>query len=69
MTGLEAVERQLRAPAPAGLRDLDDADLRALAQAVRQARHRQAAELEAAGDKALALVPRMLRGPIRRMLG
>ena len=69
MTGLEAVERQLRAPAPEGLRGLDDADLRALAQAVRQARHRQAAELEAAGDKALALVPRMLRGPIRRMLG
>ena len=69
MTGLEAVERQLRAPAPAGLRNLEDADLLALAEAVRQARHRQAAELEAAGDKAFALVPRILRGPIRRIVG
>jgi hypothetical protein len=46
MTGLEAVEHQLQAPAPAGLRNLAEA-----------------------GDKAFALVPRILRGPIRRMFG
>jgi hypothetical protein len=69
MTGLEAVEDQLRAPVPVGLRNLDDADLLAFAEAVRRARHQQAAELEAAGDKALGLVPRMLRGPVRRMFG
>lgn len=69
MNALEAVEQQLRAPAPAGLRSLDDADLMALADAVRRARHHQAAELEAAGEKALGIVPRMLRGPVRRMFG
>jgi hypothetical protein len=69
MTGLEAVEHQLQAPAPAGLRNLAEADLLAFAAAVRAARNRQAAELAAAGDKAFALVPRILRGPIRRMFG
>jgi hypothetical protein len=48
---------------------LDDASLTRLSEAVRAARQRQAAELAAAGDKALALVPRLLRGPVRKMFG
>ena len=67
--GLRALEVQLGAPAPPTLEGLPDAALQDLAVSVRQARHRQAAELASAGDKALALVPRMLRAPIRRMLG
>ncbi len=63
------LEEQLRAPAPAGLRDLEDRHLKDLAGSIRQARHHQAAELASAGDKAFALVPRLLRGPVRRVLG
>jgi hypothetical protein len=68
-SSLAALEAQLRTPPPAGLRALDDASLADLTAAVRQARHRQAQALAEAGDRALVLVPRLLRGPLRRMLG
>ncbi len=67
--GLKALEAELRASAPEGLRGLRQADLRDLADAVAEARHRQAAELQAAGDQALRHIPRLLRGPIRKVLG
>jgi hypothetical protein len=67
--GLHALEAELRASAPKGLRGLTEADLRDLAGAVAAARHRQAAELQAAGDQALRHIPRLLRGPIRKVLG
>jgi hypothetical protein len=66
--GLSALEEQLGARPPAGLRKLDDAHLTDLAEAVRDARRRQAAELKAAGDQAFRHIPRLLRGPIRRIL-
>lgn len=69
MSGLSALEAQLRGPAPAGVKRLTESQLQVLAEAIRDARHRQGAELAAAGDKALALVPRILRGPVRRVLG
>lgn len=69
MTGRQALEAQLRGRAPAGMEGLSDAQFQALADAIRDARHRQGAELAAAGDKALGLVPRMLRVPLRRVLG
>jgi hypothetical protein len=69
VSGLGALERQLQTRAPEGVRALPDAELHALAEAIAAARRRQAAELEAAGDKALALVPRLLRGPVRRLAG
>jgi hypothetical protein len=67
--GARLLEEQLRAQPPSAILELDDEHLRDLAAAVREARHRQAAELARAGDKALGLIPRMLRGPVRRMLG
>jgi hypothetical protein len=48
---------------------LADEDLLHLAQAIAAARRRQADELEAAGAQAFRLVPRLLRGPIRRLAG
>ena len=67
--GLNELAAELRAAPPAGLAALDDEQLRDLAAAVREARHRQAAELAAAGNQALSHIPRVLRIPIRRVLG
>jgi hypothetical protein len=68
MTDLAALEAELRSAPPAGLARLEEAELRDLAHAIRDARHRQAAEVEAVGDRALSFVPRLLRGPIRRIV-
>jgi hypothetical protein len=67
--GLQALEAQLGAPPPESLAKLDDAQLRDLASAVATARRRQAVELAVAGDQAFRHVPRLLRGPIRKLLG
>jgi hypothetical protein len=66
--GLRALEKELRGRAPASVASLDDQALRDLGEAIRAARHAQAAELAAAGDRALAFIPRLLRGPIMRVL-
>jgi hypothetical protein len=67
--GLTALEHELRAPAPAGIRRLDDAQLGDLASAIVDERHRQAAALAAAGDQALGQLPRVVRIPIKKLLG
>ena len=67
--GIEALEAQLRGPVPGALHDLADDDLTDLAEAIRAARHRQAAELEAAGEQAFRHIPRLLRVPLRKALG
>jgi hypothetical protein len=67
--GLSKLRAQLRAEPPAGLAQLADEDLERLADAVAAARRRQAAELEAAGEAAFRYVPRLLRGPMRKLLG
>jgi hypothetical protein len=67
--GLAALEAQLGGPPPDGLMQLSDDQLRDLAQAIADARRRQAAEIEAAGEQALKHIPRLLRVPIRRVLG
>jgi hypothetical protein len=67
--GIQALEAQLQGSVPPALRRLDDGDLRDLATAIRDARHRQSAELAAAGDQALRHIPRLLRGPVRKALG
>jgi hypothetical protein len=60
---------QLRGSPPDGLRELSDDELADLAGAVADARHRQAAALAQAGDRALSHIPRLLRGPVKRMVG
>jgi hypothetical protein len=67
--GLRALEAQLGGRAPAGIRRLDEERLRDLADALADARHRQAAELAAAGERAFGHIPRLLRGPVRKVLG
>ncbi len=67
--GYTALAKELRKPPPAGLRRLSSAQLSDLAGAVREARERQAQELASAGDQALRFIPRVLRGPVRRVIG
>lgn len=66
---LSALSQQLGAPAPQSLGTLKPDDLHDLADAVHSARRRQAHELAAAGDAAFGHIPRLLRGPIRKVLG
>ena len=64
-----ALSAQLGAAAPDALRELSHDELRDLGAAVADARHRQAAALAQAGDRALNHIPRLLRGPIKRVVG
>ena len=68
-SAIHALKAQLGQTPPAGLGVLSDEELRSLAAAIEGARHRQAAELEAAGDRALGRIPRLLRGPVRKVVG
>jgi hypothetical protein len=65
--GLKALEAELRATIPDGVRAIGDEHLKDLADAVTAARHRQMAALAAAGDQALGHVPKLLRAPIRKI--
>ncbi len=67
--GLTELQAQLGATVPEGVQQLDREELLDLAAAVRDARHRQAAALAQAGERALGHIPRLLRGPIRRVVG
>ncbi|HXD65153.1 MAG TPA: hypothetical protein VNV17_11080 [Solirubrobacteraceae bacterium] len=69
MDAFTALAAQLRGPAPDALRELSQDELADLGAALADARHRQAAALSEAGDRALSHIPRLLRGPIRRMVG
>ena len=66
---LRALEAQLGSKPPRGLVALSEAELRDLTEAIRDARHHQAAELQAGGEKAFGHIPRLLRGPIRKVVG
>ncbi len=68
-SGAEQLESTLGAPLPDGVRALEPRHLEHLAATLREARRRQAAELAAAGERGLRFVPRLLRGPLRRVLG
>lgn len=67
--GFSELRAQLGGTVPEGLRQLDGEQLQDLADAVKDARRRQAAALAQAGDRALGHIPRLLRGPIRRVVG
>jgi hypothetical protein len=66
---LRALEAQLGARAPRGVAALTARELQDLADAVRQARHEQATELQAAGERALGHIPWLLRKPIQKVMG
>jgi hypothetical protein len=67
--GHEALAAELRATPPAGLATLSDTAAADLADALRDARTTQAVELEAATTEALSVVPRPLRGAVRKAVG
>lgn len=64
----DALRAQLGGEIPDGLRKLDDAHLHDLAGTIADARHRQSATIAAAGERAMGMIPRLLRGPIRRVM-
>ncbi len=64
-----ALEAQLGGSLPRGLSGLSASELDDLADAVHTARRRQAVALAEAGDRALARIPRLLRGPIKKIAG
>jgi hypothetical protein len=66
--GLAQLRAALRSEPPAGLSEVDDDVLITLAAAIREAEEHQRAELLASGDRALRVVPRLLRGPVRKAI-
>jgi hypothetical protein len=67
-TALRALEAELGGRAPEGLQSLADADVRAFTDLLRDAKRRQSDGLEAAVEQALEIVPRIVRGPVRKIL-
>lgn len=59
---------ELGGEVPPGFDSLDEAALRRLADAVREARRLQKADIAAALAAALGHVPALLRGPLRKIL-
>jgi hypothetical protein len=66
---MDALREALRAEPPPGCEKLAPADADDLAAVIRSARERQGAELRVAVDRAYHHVPRLLRGPLRKVLG
>jgi hypothetical protein len=68
--GLEALADALRAKPPVGLAAvLSESELQALAEAIRDARRRQAEALRQAGEEALGRLPRLVRIAVRTVGG
>jgi hypothetical protein len=64
----QILKPELGGSVPGGLGALSDAELTEFAAILRVAKRRQSQELEAAVEQALDIVPRLLRGTIRRIL-
>lgn len=62
------LETELGAALPPGLAGLSDTDATHLADAIEAARKRQSAALRTATDSGLDFVPRLLRGPVKKVL-
>jgi len=64
-----ALEHELGGPPSPSVRALAPAHAAALAATVRAARIQQAEQLRAATDETFDRLPRLLRGPVRRIVG
>jgi hypothetical protein len=62
------LEAELGGRAPDGLAALSHEQRRAFAQVIGDAKARQSHELEAAIEQSLGVVPRLVRGTIRKIL-
>lgn len=67
--GVQQLREELRAEPPEPIAALGDEQLRHLAGAVRKAREHQSAELHDAVDSAYDHLPRLIRIPVRKLLG
>lgn len=66
----DALASELGAAPPAGLAaELTEEESERLAATIRAARAHQSEALKAAGDAAFNHIPRLLRGPIRKLVG
>lgn len=63
-----ALERELGGRVPDGLSTLKDDELTHLAELLRAAKQRQSQALETAIEEALGIVPRIVRGSVRKVL-
>lgn len=68
MSGTDALSKQLRTEPPAGL-SLSDGEQQRLADLILAARKAQGEELQASLLSALDHLPRLLRGPVRKVFG
>lgn len=66
---IRALKKELGDTPPPGVQLLSEEHLQDLAAAIRDAGHRQAVALEEAGERALGRIPRLLRGPVRKVAG
>jgi hypothetical protein len=62
------LKSELGGNVPHGMDGLTEADMAGFAAILHDAKRRQSKELEDAVDQALEIVPRLLRGTIRRIL-
>lgn len=67
-SGAEKLEAALGAPIPESFSKLTDEQLGRLADALDAARQRERRELTEAMENGLGFVPRMLRGPVKKVL-
>lgn len=65
---VDTLERELGAPLPEGLKTLSATELQTLADLLVAAKARQAQELTEGVEESLNIVPRLVRGPVRRIL-
>lgn len=62
------LETEFGGALPPGLAALGEADATRLVEAIEAARTRQSAALGAATDSGLEFIPRLLRGPVKKVL-
>jgi hypothetical protein len=67
-TAVDTLEQELGARLPEGLDVLSAKELTALAGLLRDAKKRQARELADGVEDSLNFVPRLMRGPVRKIL-
>lgn len=67
-TATRILKPELGGNVPGGLGTLSEDELHAFAGVLRVAKRRQSRELEAAVEAALDIVPRLLRGAVRKIL-
>ncbi len=64
-----ALEKELGAAPPAGIKALSADEMAHLAQTMRTAKRDQAETLDRALNDALKVLPRVLRGPVKKAVG